>query len=278
MDGAGQLTERPGDDDGTAMTSKPSGVTQLVESYGDDPLRVGEWFAPAGTGPAPTVLLIHGGFWRQQYDRHIEDPVALDLAGRGYLCWNIDYRSAAEPWPATLSDVAAGYDHLYHGELSDRVDPTRVALVGHSAGGHLVAWLAGRHRLSPGAPGYNPQARPPSLVIPQAGAVALTLAADQNLGSGATQALIGGSPKDEPERYHVADPLTWLPTGVRTVLLHDRDDDIVPIGQSETYVAQATAVGDTSRLEVVPGTHLSHIEPDSAACERLRDTLGTMTG
>jgi acetyl esterase/lipase len=252
-------------------------VIRLTEPYGDQKLQTGEWFAPMSEGGvAPTVVLIHGGFWRAQYDRHLEDLIALDLADRGYLCWNIDYRSSAEPWPATLTDVAAGYDHLTNGRFADRVDPSRIAVVGHSAGGHLTAWLAGRHRLPPDAPGHNPDHHPPMLAVAQAGVVSLTAGAELNLGNGAPQALIGGTPDHHGERYAVADPICLLPTGVRTVLIHDRDDDVVPISQSEAYVKAATAAGDDSTLAVVPGNHDSHIDPPSAACDRLRAVLATL--
>lgn len=252
-------------------------MTELVEAYGEHPLQVGEWYAPIGNDIAPTVVLIHGGFWGEQYDRHLEHHIANDLAKRGYLCWNIDYRSAAEPWPATLTDVAAAFDHVLVGTLAGRVDRQRVAVVGHSAGGHLVAWLASRHRLPIGAPGHNPDALRPALAIPQAGVVALTLAAQKRVGRGAPQAFIGGSPEKYPERYRVADPIGLLPTGVRTVLIHGPRDKSVPIQQSQTYVAQATEAGDDSRLEISRGDHYAHLDPKSAAAQQLRDALATMT-
>jgi pimeloyl-ACP methyl ester carboxylesterase len=107
--------------------------------------------------------------------------------------------------------------------------------------------------------------------------VALTIAAEQNLGGGAPQALIGGAPSQHPHRYRQADPVDLLPSGVRSVLIHDRNDDIVPLSQSETYVRDAVAAGDDSTLAVVPGDHFSHIDPASAACARLREALATMS-
>jgi acetyl esterase/lipase len=252
-------------------------VTRLVEAYGQHPLQVGEWFVPLGGDTAPTVVLIHGGFWGKQYERHLEHHIGNDLAARGYLCWNIDYRSAAEPWPSTLTDVAAAYDHLLLGAFAGRVDTRRVAVVGHSAGGHLAAWLASRHRLSADAPGRKPDPLRPALAIPQAGVVALTLAAEKRVGRGAPQAFIGGSPEKYPERYRVADPLGLLPTGVRSVLIHTQRDTVVPLQQSRVYVERATEAGDDSRLEVCRGDHFSHLDPKSAACQLLRDALATMT-
>jgi acetyl esterase/lipase len=251
-------------------------VIRLAEPYGKEKLQAGEWFVPPGEGKAPTVVLIHGGFWRKQYDRHLEDQVAQDLAERGYLCWNLDYRPAIAPYPATFLDVAAGYDYLRRGHFGDRVDLDRVAVVGHSAGGHLAAWLASRGRLPVGAPGHNPGALPPALAVPQAGVVALTLAAEHSLGAGAPQALMDGTPSQHPQRYREGDPLNLLPTGVRSILVHDANDDAVPISHSEAYVAAATKAGDDSSLAVVPGDHYSHLDPSTEAWARVRKALATM--
>jgi acetyl esterase/lipase len=253
-----------------------SAVTRDVESYGDHPLNVGEWFVPAGEGQFQAVVLVHGGFWREGYDRSIEDVVATDLAEHGYLVWNIDYRSSAEPWPATLSDVAAAYDHLLSGRYADQVDRHKIAVVGHSAGGHISAWLGSRHRLPDGAPGRNPDSVPPALVIPQGGVVALAMAADEGLGDGAAQALLGGSPRQHPERYLQADPTELLPTGVRSVLIHGIGDDIVPVSQSEAYHLAARRAGDDCSLERLEGDHFIHLDPNSEACQRMRDALASM--
>jgi acetyl esterase/lipase len=251
-------------------------VTRHVESYGEHPLNVGEWFVPDGAGRFPTVVLVHGGFWRQPYDRSLEEANALDLVGRGYLVWNIEYRSSAEPWPATLTDVAAAYDHLFTGRYADQVDQARIAVVGHSAGGHLAAWLASRHRLEPAAPGYNPDVVRPALFVAQGGVVALSQAADEGLGSNASQALVGGSPKQHPDRYLMADPAELVPTGVRSVLIHGIGDDVVPVTQSEAYHEAARRAGDDCSIERNPGDHDVHLEPDSEAVQWMRDALATM--
>jgi acetyl esterase/lipase len=250
-----------------------SGGTRHIESYGDHPRNVGEWFVPDGEGKFPSVVLVHGGFWRQQYDRSLEEPVATDLAGHGYLVWNIEYRSSAEPWPATLTDVAAAYDHFLSGRYADQVDRQKIAVVGHSAGGHIAAWLGSRHRLPDGAPGRNPDSVPPALVIPQGGVVALAIAADESLGDAAAQALLGGSPKQHPDRYLVADPTELVPTGVRSVLLHGASDDVVPVSQGEAYHRAARRAGDDCSLERLEGDHNIHLDPKSEACRRMRDAL-----
>ena len=247
------------------------GTERIVESYGDLPLQRGEWWVPPGaTGRLPTVVLVHGGYWGPGYDRSLEDAVAADLAGRGRLVWNIDYRAADEPWPATLTDVAAAYDHVVDSRLRDRIDDQRIAVVGHSAGGHLALWLASRR--APFAPGAGVPR--PSLAVGQAPVAALVAGVPQHLGGGAIERLLGGTPEQVPERYEQADPVALVPSGVRTVLIHSAADAAVPLSQSETYVAAATRAGDDSALVRVGGDHYAHLDPASEACAALRTALG----
>ncbi len=262
------------------------GVTRQVEAYAAPDgrfQRTGEWWVPAGGAgsgvPLPTVVLVHGGFWRPGYDRHLQDAVAADLANRGHLVWNLDYRSAAAPWPATLADVAAGYDHLGTGTHAPLVDRARIAVVGHSAGGHLALWLASRHRLPAGTSAVLTPAAAvprPALAVSQAGVADLTRAAAELLGDRAAVHFVGASPDRAPDRYAVADPSLLLPTGVRTVLVHGIADHTVPPAQSEGYVAAATAARDDSRIALVEGGHLEHLDPASPAVARLRDALARM--
>jgi acetyl esterase/lipase len=208
------------------------------------------------------VVLVHGGYWRPVYDLTLEDDVAAFLAAQGFLVWNIDYAPAGTPWPATLTDVALGYDH---GVRDPRVDRSRIAVVGHSAGGHLALWLGSRR---PGTPG-GPASVPPTLVVAQAPVACLALAWEQRLGDGAVDLFVEGSPAKYPERYAQADPLALLPSPTKTVLIHGADDDVVPLSQSETYAAASEA-----RLSVVPGGHFEHLDPRSGAIAALLEALG----
>jgi acetyl esterase/lipase len=128
----------------------------------------GELWLPNVT-PTATVVIVHGGFRRARYDLSLGRPLAADLARRGYAAWNLEYRrvGAGGGWPTTFEDIAAGTDLL--AELP--VDTTSVAVIGHSAGGHLAA-RAGRAGLPSGAPGARPLV-PVSAVISQAGVLTL---------------------------------------------------------------------------------------------------------
>src|SRR5215472_4799463 len=151
--------------------------------YGPDPAQHGELWLPPDPVPG-TMVVIHGGFWRARYDLSFGRPLAADLARRGYTAWNLEYRRAGAGggWPTTFEDVAAGIDLL--AELN--VDTDRVAAVGHSAGGHLAAWAAGRPRLPDGTPGAKPRVAL-TAVVAQAGVLALADCARD--GTGGTAAL-----------------------------------------------------------------------------------------
>jgi acetyl esterase/lipase len=85
--------------------------------------------------------------------------------------------------------------------------------------------------------------------------------------------LLGGTPQQVPERYAQADPVALLPSHVKAVLLHSEQDALVPLSQSETYLAAARAAGDDCTLERVPGDHFAHLDPASEACARMRAAL-----
>jgi acetyl esterase/lipase len=232
-------------------------------AYGDHPDQVGNLHLPAeGNGPWPTVALVHGGDWEWGWDRTLMTPLARDLATRGFAAWNIEYRRVGQEgggWPGTLADAAAALDAL--ADL-DAVDATRVVTAGHSAGGHLALWLAGRDRIPFGLPGAGPRVRP-SAAVSQAGVLDLVSGSADGRCGGACRALLGGGPQDMPERYAVASPVALLPLGVPQLLVHGLLDDLVPPSQSRAYAVAARVAGDEVELVELPGTdHFDVIEPD----------------
>jgi acetyl esterase/lipase len=237
-------------------------------AYGPSPDQFGELWLPSGQRQPGTVVVIHGGFWRARYDVALGRPLAADLAARGYVVWNLEYRrvGAGGGWPATFADAAAGVDRL--GDLD--VDTSAVTAIGHSAGGHLAAWLAGRDRLPEQAPGGPPRVTV-TAVVAQAGVLALVEAAERSVGAGAVPDLMGGLPGAVPARYRIGDPLASAPLARPVLCVHGRDDESVPFEQSIRYV-EASA-GGAARLVEVTGGHMAHIDTDNLAWTVVVDAL-----
>lgn len=138
------------------LLARPRAAADAKVAYGPGPQQFGELWLPTGKGPFPVVVLVHGGCWQADLPgTELMDYLAADLRGRGYAVWNLEYRRIGHPggaWPGTFADVAAGLDHLRMIAGSHALDLSRVVLVGHSAGGHLVSWAAAR----PGLPKSSP--------------------------------------------------------------------------------------------------------------------------
>lgn len=236
-----------------------------VVRYGDHPDQVANLHLPAGDdGLWPVVVLVHGGFWRERWDRTTTTPLARDLAQRGYLAWNLEYRRVGQVgggWPGTFEDVSAGVDALEQVEHADRA---HVVTVGHSAGGHLALWLAARR-----APRVRVCA-----AVSLAGVADLEGGARENLGNGAVEALLGGAPDQVPERYAATSPTALVPLGVPQLLVHGAGDTTVPPQQSSGYARTARAAGDDIDLVEVPGAdHFDVIDPGHAAWAAVLERL-----
>jgi acetyl esterase/lipase len=209
----------------------------VIAPYGDHPSQVAELFEAAGE-PRGAVVLLHGGFWRASYDRHLMDELCRDLAARGWAAWNLEYRRLGEGggWPHTFEDVEAGI----------RAMGAPAVAVGHSAGGHLALWAA--------AWGLVTHA------VSQAGVTDLAEAARLGLSRGVVDELV------PPEALRLASPASLLPLGVPQLLVHGEEDDIVPVELSRAYHAAAVAAGDRVDLVTLPGVgHYEHLDPASAA-------------
>jgi acetyl esterase/lipase len=227
-----------------------------------------ELWLPRGRGPHPVVVMIHGGSWVAGYTKVVMRGIAGDLARRGWAVWNIEYRRVGRGqgggWPNTFADVGAAIDHLR--TVDAPLDLDRVTLLGHSAGGLLALWAAGRASLPSDAPGANPKIRPVNAVS-QAGVNDLATSYRETQG-GAVGWLMGGSPDLLPERYALADPTSRVPLAIPVLLVHGSDDQTVSVRRSRNYAAAARAAGGQVTLIEVPGeagSHRQHVDPDSVA-------------
>jgi acetyl esterase/lipase len=257
------------------MTATHAEPARLRHFYGSDPSQYGDLHLPAGKRRHGTVVLFHGGWWGPKYGADNLDPAAADLAGRGWAVWNVEYRriGLGGGYPETLADAAAAIDYL---AALDDVGTERVVAVGHSAGGHLAVWAAGRAKLRVGAPGLAPAVELAGAVS-LAGVLDLSAAAREGIGNGAVIDLMGGGPDERAERYAVADPLLAAPVPAIVRCVHSRSDDRVPYAQSVTYTEAAAVLGQDAQLAEVEGTHFSIADPSSTAWPRVLQAIAELT-
>jgi acetyl esterase/lipase len=254
--------------------------------YGSAQQQFGVLYLPANSQPTtqlPTILLIHGGFWRAAYDLTLMDGLAKDLVQRGMAVWNIEYRRVGEAgggYPGTLQDVAAATDYLATITKTYALDIQRLISIGHSAGGHLAFWLAARPKLPTTNDLLLPQAPHPlhfKGAISLAGVVDLELAWHLNLGNNAVEHFMGGKPATIPKRYALASPASLVPLDVPQVLIHGTNDTRVPLEVSQTYLRKARAAGTNNNainLVELPATdHMELIDPNSKAWNKTIEAL-----
>jgi acetyl esterase/lipase len=136
-------------------------VKDLVYQRNGGKARLARLYQPAGSGPFPAVLQVHGGAWNNK-NRTDGQNTALDLAAAGIVVLSIEFRNAPEaPYPASLQDINYGIRWLKAHSREFGSSPERVGAYGTSSGGHQVLLAA----LRPEDPRYRalPLAEAPQL-------------------------------------------------------------------------------------------------------------------
>lgn len=239
--------------------------------WGLGEVQFGDLRLPAGPGPHPVVVLIHGGCWLSDYGMPYMGALGEALKAEGIATWNIEYRRVGDSgggWPGTLLDVGEAIDNLRHLATRYPLDLSRVVLSGHSAGGQLALWAATRARSGATHPlrGKDP--------LPVMGVVALSPVADLAAsvsdetpicGRSAAR-LLGGTPAEVPERYALASPSALLPLGIPYGIVSGVEDQFVPAAHVAAFADQARRAGDEVRLELVPEAgHFEVVAPGTVA-------------
>jgi acetyl esterase/lipase len=249
-------------------------------AYGPGPLEFGNLRLPAGPGPNPVVVFVHGGCYLSQYT--IAHTAALEqaLADSGYAVWSVEYRRVGDDgggWPGTFSDVGRAADQLRLLATQHPLDLQRVVAAGHSAGANFALWLATRHRTPKESPLHvdDPLRVAAVLALSPAGDLAALHA--QGVCNNVIEKLMGGSPDRVPERYRDVSPGHLAPIGVPQILMvGGLDRAWGPPGRA--YYAMATAARDTlAKLVEAPASgHFDVIAPTTTTWPLVIQSLRTL--
>jgi len=202
-----------------------------LESYGAHPDQVVEIFSAVGE-MLGQVVLIHGGYWRAEYDRVHLRSYAAALADLGWQAVLTEYRRTPGSPDNYVEDVRAAIMHCGGG-----------VVIGHSAGGHL-ALLAANEITAP----YIKS------VIALAPVGDLAEAFRLDLDDGAVKEFLGTSALNRPDM----DPNLMLNTHAPVLIIHGIDDIRVPIALSRTLHNSYINAGLDS--ELIELENIGHFE------------------
>lgn len=191
-------------------------------------------------GPVPLIVWIHGGAWMSGDKNHAPLPIILD---RGYAVASLNYRlTTTDLHPAQIYDCKAALRFLRAHAAEYKVDPARIGVWGHSAGGHLAALLgtSGDVKELEGDLGNKDISSRVQAVVDWAGPtdfVTCALQAPPNCRidfkspSNPIAALMG--PNQSPTAYLAASPIQYVSgDDPPFLILHAQDDDVVPVKQA----------------------------------------------
>jgi acetyl esterase/lipase len=208
-------------------------------------LSLDVWRPAAASGPRPAVVRVHGGGWVAGGRGEMPRWTAW-LNDHGYVVFDIDYRLAPPPrWNEAAADVEAAVAWVDEHHRAYDVDPARITLMGHSAGGHLALLAA-----------YRGAVRVRAVVNIYGPGDLDTLyrhTASRGYIGGCLDAFVGSGPDDVPERYRAASPLTLVDgASPPTITVLGRRDRIIPTSQAQALWGALTAASVTHESVLLP--------------------------
>jgi acetyl esterase/lipase len=260
------------------LLSRPVLKASKRIAYGAGAFQFGDLWLPNDQklAPRPVVVFFHGGWWKSVYDLGYAGYLGAALAREGIACWSVEYRrvgSSGGGWPNTFQDAAAGFDFIRDIAGEHRLDLSRMLVMGHSAGGHLAFWIAGRQHIENRSELFSAKPKAfPKAVIALAGAVDLRLIIEL-AGTGEFAQikdnvfqLMGGDPTRFPERYRAGNPGELLPFSADQILIQGTADDQIPPDLPSRWADISRKIGSKAAVRILPGAdHFDVVDPESVA-------------
>lgn len=268
----------------TDLTSRPLPMPDQTFAYGEHPAQVADLWLPDGEGPHPVVLMIHGGCWQKAIaDRTLMNHAAADLRSRGLAVWNVEYRGVDEDgggYPGTFLDVAAAADLLGEAGADLGLKTGRIVAYGHSAGGHLAAWLAARPNLPETSLLHDPSPLPLHGVLNVGGLADLEASEPVTLQSclaDISANLTGPASETRPDVFADTSPARLQPAPAIQVSINGGQDRIAPPELGLAYTGLVKAAGGTASYVGIGATgHVELIAPGTPAFETQVRLIGEL--
>ncbi len=244
-------------------------ATRLAVEYGrhDGVSLLADAYLPSGQGPHPALVAVHGGGW-QQGSREAYRFWGPFLAARGYVLLAVDYRVSApgrKSYPDAVHDVRAAVQFLKGEAAAFKTDPSRIALIGDSAGGQLAALvaLAGDSPAFSGGNQNDPHGAQSTRVkaaigvygvydmVRQWNSDQVTRPRDQ-----ITQQFLGAAPMDDRRIFFEASPISYAIVAnneTAFLLAYGTEDDIVDRAQGDAFLIALKQARFYARNAVFPG-------------------------
>lgn len=215
---------------------------------------------PMPSEPVPAVIWVHGGGWEAgEKQGWLSDMLGELLVQAGFVSISTSYRLSDEAiFPAQIEDVKAAIRWARANADALGIDPDRIGIWGHSAGGHLAALAGTSGDLDEldgesGTPGVSSRVQAVVAVSPPTDFLGLPPDWPYVEPRRATSKLVGGPLEERTELVRLANPIAHIePDAPPFLIVHGEDDTVVPVQQAMRLADALTENGSAVRLVLLP--------------------------
>jgi len=264
----------------------PSAQSDHRILYGSNPSNFGDLRIPKNVQPGPdgfpVLVFLHGGGWTADWTIGHTEQLVEALSHEGVATWSVEYRrlgNAGGGYPGTFVDVGKALDFLRTLAPKYKLDLNRVVVSGHSSGGHLALWLAGRRNLPKTSKLYVADPLPVRGVVSLAGVVDLEGALTIGDRKDTLHLLNVKDASEAPPLWAETNPMRLLPYGVPQVLIVGSKDGPWRVTITRNFAEAAKAKGDSVRLLIPEGAnHFDVVNAHGPAYPLIADAVKSIVG